>query len=93
MAVAAVTTAARASDGSDDDRYCRSLGAVPGSTAYVECRLTLRQEHERAVRRFFGALGAGLREAGRQMSAPPPVMPRQTYCNPNGVGGWYCTQY
>lgn len=36
----------------EDDTYCRSIGAAPGSDGYTQCRLQLRGEKERREAHF-----------------------------------------
>jgi hypothetical protein len=41
--IAARQAAARAAINAEDDGKCRSFGALPGSSAYLQCRMTLDQ--------------------------------------------------
>lgn len=36
----------------EDDTYCRSIGAAPGTDGYTQCRLQLRGEKERREAQF-----------------------------------------
>lgn len=63
-----------------DDSYCASLGAKPGSDAYVQCRLTLRQQHAadqgagfRAAAAAIGGAGDGLAQAQAANAANRPL--------------------
>src|SRR6202035_1304629 len=58
-----------------DDAHCRSLGAAPGSTAYVYCRETTasnRQAADEAQRQAW----LGVAQTGFQMMATPPPAPQ-----------------
>jgi hypothetical protein len=58
-----------------DDAHCRSLGAQPGSTAYVYCREATannRQAADEAQREAW----LGLSQTGAQMMATQPPAPQ-----------------
>jgi outer membrane biogenesis lipoprotein LolB len=44
----------------DDDAHCRSYGAQPGSSAYVQCRMNLDQMHAQGQQQRRAILGAYL---------------------------------
>ncbi len=38
-----------------DDQECQSIGAVPGSQPYIECRLRMKEMHEARRRAILSA--------------------------------------
>jgi hypothetical protein len=76
-----------------DDAYCRSIGAVPGTQNYMNCRLTVSQNREINHANRFAAAQAGL-AAASAASAPQPVIqptpsilpPPPTRCRSMQVG-------
>jgi hypothetical protein len=41
-----------------DDQACQSMGALPGSDAYLQCRLIQQQRHDRQRRERINAFDA-----------------------------------
>lgn len=50
-----------------DDQYCRSIGAKPGSDAYVQCRMFQTTQREQSHRLAFQHAGVGLQNIGANM--------------------------
>jgi hypothetical protein len=70
----------------DDDQYCRSLGAKPGSNAYVECRLRveeMRRAKARAISRAFMNFGQQMLDLSRPPQPAPYGGPRFCHFDPN----------
>lgn len=42
-----------------DDGYCKSLGAEPGSDRYYQCRMTLTQQRESKKNAYSSGQGGG----------------------------------
>lgn len=57
-----------------DDQTCQSMGATPGSDAYLQCRLIQQQRHDEQRR----AVARSLSDAAKQMRDPPPS--QSTHC-------------
>lgn len=63
--------------GPKEDAFCRSIGAKPGSDAYVNCRTTMRQELLRSQaqeRDRNSRVGDALIAAGGAISAGRPTL-------------------
>jgi hypothetical protein len=56
-----------------DDTYCRSIGAVPGTQNYMNCRLTVSQNREVNHANRLAIAQAGF-AAASAATAPPPVV-------------------
>ena len=71
--IAAQRAAAAAARAAADDAECQSYGAIPGSDAYVSCRLALKDmaQREQFERRRRSA--AAMAEMQRDMRASRPV--------------------
>lgn len=58
----------------EDDTYCRSIGAAPGTDGYTQCRLQLRAEDARRRERLATAFKPV------PIIAPGTVQPQPTTC-------------
>lgn len=56
-----------------DDEYCRSIGAVPKSDTYMQCRMYRDAQREQNHRAAFARAGAAFSAAGASMQANRPV--------------------
>src|SRR5450759_779699 len=56
-----------------DDAYCRSIGAVPGTESYINCRLPVSQNREVNHANRLAIAQAGF-AAASAATAPPPVV-------------------
>jgi hypothetical protein len=79
-----------------DDGYCSSLGALPGSQDYINCRLVKDQQRQQRHAGALANMQAGLAAAAAGPASPPmqpiqpsPVIlpPQQTRCRSVAVGG------
>lgn len=50
-----------------DDQYCQSIGAKPGSSVYVQCRMGRTSQRDASHQQAFQRAGAGLSAAGASM--------------------------
>lgn len=50
-----------------DDSYCRSIGAAPGSTAYMQCRVYKTSERNQNHQAAFQRAGASMAATGANM--------------------------
>ncbi|MCJ2085502.1 hypothetical protein MKK88_05770 [Methylobacterium sp. E-005] len=55
------------------DDFCRSIGARPGSDAYVQCRLAQQQRQDAERARKRAAINEGLDDVQRSVSGNRPV--------------------
>lgn len=63
-----------------DDEYCRSIGARPGTPNYTNCRLTVSQQRDARHANRLAIAGAAI-----SSMAPPPAPPPRT-CQSVQVG-------
>lgn len=67
-----------------DDEHCRSLGAAPGSTAYVFCRQSTSNNREAADesqrQAWLGVAQTGFNAMATQPPAPQPPRPNDHVC-------------
>jgi hypothetical protein len=52
-----------------DDAYCRSIGAVPNTQTYVQCRMFATQQRQQSHARARANASASLAQAGANMQA------------------------
>lgn len=50
-----------------DDDYCRSIGAIPGSNPYIQCRMFRTAERNRSHQAAFQRAGASMAATGAAM--------------------------
>jgi hypothetical protein len=60
----------------DDDAVCKSMGASPGTNAYVQCRLAQQARRDAAHR----DIGDRLQRAGAAMQSLDPPPTRGMHC-------------
>lgn len=54
-----------------DDEYCQSIGAKPGSDAYVQCRMFKTGERQEGHRQAYRRAAGGLAATGASMQRRP----------------------
>lgn len=59
-----------------DDAHCRSLGAQPGSTAYVYCREATANNRQAADEARQAAWQGVIQSGAQMMATPPPPAPQ-----------------
>jgi len=70
-----------------DDEYCRSIGAKPGSTPYMQCRMFKTDQRERNHRSAYQRAAAGFAGAGQSYgNAMQQNANRRVTCNSNTYG-------
>lgn len=97
--IAQRNSAAQAAMVAQDDSYCASIGAPPGSPNHTQCRLTMLQRRDQqaaadsarqmAASQALLATGAAL-AAGPNLDPVTPVpniIPQQTRCRSMMIGG------
>jgi len=85
--------AAKELQAAKDDAQCRSYGAIPGSDAYVNCRVQLDKtaadqlaQTERERRQRIVQMLNSQSQQYQQPAPQPYVMPKQTHCTSTAYG-------